>query len=385
MKNKMFVTIFPESQDFHLLKDVGQLPYHIYLESGYDATLVTRKNEQKYNNLSIVTPGLKIDFTRSLGIIKWVDVGVLKYIFNESKKIDVLNLIHFRYETFFYALLYKALNPSGILYIKLDRDAEELFRHGSFFVTNNKFKKIIQNIVQELLIYKSDFISIESEFFLTDIVSKIPSLNNKLLFIPNGADHNFIANTIKRKLFHEKENLIITVGRIGSDEKNNMMLLNSLNGIELNDWKVAFIGPYTDSFKNKYEIFIKDNPQLNNKVELIGNIANRLELFDWYNRAKVFCLTSNIEGMPLVIPEALYFGNYIISTDFASAYDFTRDGSGCLVNKNDDKGLSEIISSIVSSDDNSLLSSYVSNLKISEDIYSWKVIAKKLMKSIGIE
>lgn len=58
---------------------------------------------------------------------------------------------------------------------------------------------------------------------------------------------------------------------------------------------------------------------------LVGNISNRELLYDYYNRAKVFILTSRWEGFAIVYPEALRFGNYIITTDVGGARDIAEN------------------------------------------------------------
>lgn len=66
--------------------------------------------------------------------------------------------------------------------------------------------------------------------------------------------------------------------------------------------------------------------KLINIVILVGNIENKNLLYDYYNRAKVFLLTSRLEGFAIVYPEALKFGNYIITTDVGGAKDITNNG-----------------------------------------------------------
>ncbi|MCB8565222.1 glycosyltransferase family 4 protein [Fusobacterium ulcerans] len=61
-------------------------------------------------------------------------------------------------------------------------------------------------------------------------------------------------------------------------------------------------------------------------VILLGNIEDKNLLYDYYNRAKVFLLTSKGEGFVIVYPEALRFGNYIITTDVGGAKDITNNG-----------------------------------------------------------
>lgn len=119
---------------------------------------------------------------------------------------------------------------------------------------------------------------------------------------------------------------MITVGRIGTEEKNNEMLLEALNNLDLKEWKIYIIGSYTEDFKEKYDEFIKNNQDKKETVTLTGSIENKNLLYSYYNRAKVFLLTSKWEGFAIVYPEALRFGNYIITTDVGGARDITNNG-----------------------------------------------------------
>ena len=64
--------------------------------------------------------------------------------------------------------------------------------------------------------------------------------------------------------------------------------------------------------------FFSAHPALEKQIIFTGNIDTRAELYSWYNRAKLFCLTSRFESFGIVLAEALYFGNYILSTGVES-------------------------------------------------------------------
>ncbi len=106
------------------------------------------------------------------------------------------------------------------------------------------------------------------------------SLKNKIVYIPNGFDEYYLKqNNICIKNFREKENIMITVGRIGTRQKNNEMLLEALSKIDLKDWKIYFIGEYTEEFEKKYNDFI--NKKNKTKIVLLGNIENKNILYDY--------------------------------------------------------------------------------------------------------
>ena len=148
-----------------------------------------------------------------------------------------------------------------------------------------------------MLLRKSDLISTESKELLNKFQNGFLdiSISDKIFYLPNGFDKTSI-NPIKN--INEKENIMITVGRIGSNQKNNEMMLNALEGLDLRDWKVYFIGPIEDSFHVKVKDFYTRSPKMRGKVVFLGNIDNKDKLYEWYNRSKVFFLTSQYEGFP---------------------------------------------------------------------------------------
>jgi glycosyltransferase involved in cell wall biosynthesis len=368
--NKRFVTIFPEAQNIHLKKRIGMVPYILHREYNYDSIVVCFKNENTYPFLKGHMNGLGIHFLPSTSNKKnlW---EVVKYVSKNAQQIDVLNLYHQSEATFMIGCLYKLLNPKGILYMTLDMNIEYLTnlfskkprRH--LFFWNFFFDKIV-NIV-----------SYESTEVKSFLLHHYKNIANKLLRLTNGIDDIAIrGNNISNNSFETKENLIITVGRIGLPEKNNELLLAALEKINLNNWKVAFIGPICLGFEQNIVSFFQRNPTLNNKIIFTGAIYNQLELYDWYNRAKVFCLSSKREGFATVLPEAMYFGNYIVSTNVSSINDITNQGTLGSIVENESE-LVAVLQSII--DDKLKIEPLCMAIKKKAKIeYSWTNIVAQL-------
>ena len=169
---------------------------------------------------------------------------------------------------------------------------------------------------------------------------------------------------------------MITVGRIGTEQKNNEMLLNVISKIDLKDWKICIIGPYTQKFKEYYDSFIKNNLDKKDKVILVGNIEEKNLLYDYYNRAKVFLLTSRWEGFALVYPEALKFGNYIITTDVGGAKDITDNGQiGVIVKIEDERQYKKEILKVINGEIN-FKEKYLKSLEWSNRNFLWSNIVR---------
>jgi glycosyltransferase involved in cell wall biosynthesis len=366
---KRFFTLFPLSHNVHLTKDVGVIPFILYRDYGYDSTLVTFKNETTYPSLENEVKGLKINFIEKDKKYKFgkPSMKVIRYILENASQIDILNLYHNTKETLLYGLIYKLRNPSGIFYCKLDITTERLPKK------MNCLKKAVYSFFFDKI---TSLVSTELDEAYNYLLSEYPVLKKKLFILPNGIDDVFIKKKeINRYDFSQKENLIITVGRIGTLQKNNELLLNALLKIDLKDWSVAFIGPIEPDFQIKIDAFYLTNPTLKNKVRFIGEIATKENLYDWYNRAKIFCLTSKWESFGIVLVEALYFGNYIITTDISSAKSITNNEKiGSIILHEHD--LIEELTNIINGEKS--IDVYYNDILNHSENFIWKNLVEKL-------
>ena len=140
--------------------------------------------------------------------------------------------------------------------------------------------------------------------------------------------YNF-ANVTFENLFERKENIILTVGRLGTDQKQNHIMMEGFAKVadKLPDWKMRLVGSIQESFKPYMKNYFERFPQLTDRVIFVGEIYDRAKLMEEYKRAKIFILTSNMEGgTPNVTGEALWCGDFIITSNFDSKDDMTDYG-----------------------------------------------------------
>ena len=142
--------------------------------------------------------------------------------------------------------------------------------------------------------------------------------------MPNGFDEELLKSfSLEEKEFKNKENIFITVGRLGTPQKNTEMILEALNKVKMKDWKFYLIGPIEEPLKKNIDEFYRLNPEKRESVIFLGPIYNKKALWEYYNRAKVFVFTSRWESYGLVLNEANRFRNYILSTPVGAYYDIT--------------------------------------------------------------
>ena len=314
-------------EKFLLYKDVGLLPYYLKKEYDLEVKIICSNRKKKIQNnfrgmeiieLKYYFFGKVFEKILKFKILKFFNY--YKYLLKNAKKINYLMFFHIGLDKLFLIILYQFLNKNGKIYFKMDSNISGVLNSNN---ENISFIRKIQKILLKNLIKRIDLISIETKEAYEEILKNglyNMGISNKITYIPNGFDEEYLKeNNIKIKQFEEKENIMITVGRIGTEEKNNEILLDSLNKIDLKNWKIYIIGPYTEEFKNKYDKFIRNNQDKKESVILIGNIEDKNLLYNYYNRAKVFLLTSRWESFGIVLSEALRFGEYIITTDVGAA------------------------------------------------------------------
>lgn len=305
-----FVTLFPAATDIHLVKDVGQIPYILARDFGYDSTLVTQ-SAAPFSSLQNDTPGLKIHALHGLP----GSIAPFVYLLRHARRIDVLNVYHMRLQSKLFALLYKALNRRGFVYVKLDLNIHQeraaLQNQGSAKGLSGALRRFLNG----RFFAAADLFSVESQEALALAGMRYPGMRGKMIEVTNGLDLTSLYRQCPPLAHAEKQDLIISIGRPGDPNKNHELLLDALTHVQLGKWKVAFIGPTTPAFEQKFKVLLAQRPQLAGVVELIGTVRDRVKLMGWYSRAKAFILTSHSEGFPLVFGEAQSYSNYILSTD----------------------------------------------------------------------
>lgn len=94
---------------------------------------------------------------------------------------------------------------------------------------------------------------------------------------------------------------------------------------QLPSWKVKLIGSIEESFKPYIEDFFMRNPDLKDKIIFTGKITDKNILENEYKKAKIFILTSLVEGgTPNVWAEAARNGCYIICSNIDAADEATN-------------------------------------------------------------
>lgn len=182
----------------------------------------------------------------------------------------------------------------------------------------------------------------------------LPHVGSKtaVVVIPNSINKDILdANVVK-----ERKKVILTMGRL-APQKNQKLLIDAFAELadKYPEWDIHIYGkgPLEDDIRNRI-----DSLGLNDRVKLFGFTKDAVGA---YNTAGLFVLTSDHEGMPNVLAEAMAMGLPCISTDCGGggAKELINNGvNGILIPKNDQSLLVESLKSLI---DNPLYAERLAN------------------------
>lgn len=357
------VALWPECENVHLTKDLGMIPFILYKYHDYNSSIACYQMEE-FPYLDKEVKGLGVERIENTGnILRDGD----EYLIQNANTIDILFLMGIYSYTLSWINVYKTFNPDGKIYLKLDANL--------YWMNSMDMTKDVLEILD-----KCDLISVESSRLHHYLNQKWPL---KIELIPNGY-YNF--NESNDVDFEEKENVILTVGRIGTFQKANDVLLEAFKLVneEIPDWRIKIVGNMEETFMEYLQSYFSENPTLMKKVELPGSINNRFELEKEYRKAKVFCLTSRWEGFPLVFTEAARAGCYVISTDIDPAYDITCGGElGSLFPIDDVEKLGETLLEVCK-DSGQIEKVCYEIQKVSKRNFDWVTIGNKINRLLHL-
>jgi len=373
----------------HLGKDVFLVPYYIGKIFNLKVKIIyakskTNKNLPSYFRDVVLTPKNTPEVL--------LEIYDLFYILFHAKKIDFFMRFFFSNTSAITGFLYKKLNKNGILYVKSDGRPGEWPLLGYYNSVHGKkhtpLLKIKKHIYKTFL-ENTDLITIETKtgyetFFKNNLLDI--DMSKKVHLMSNGFDKElFDQYKINLKSFREKENIILIVGRLGTYPKNTEMVLEAAKQLCLNDWKIFLIGPIEKSeqdFQEKIDAFYAANHHLKESVIFTGPIYDKRELWTWYNNAKMFVLTSVYEGSAIVFTEALFFKNYIISTDVGIAKETIKMGYGEIIPQNDAIYLSKTLQKTI--DDVKYLPELYDKVDWGKNDVSWERYIREATKNLRL-
>jgi len=178
---------------------------------------------------------------------------------------------------------------------------------------DGSFSKKINFILIKLLYKHADLVIFKAERMKEEFLKNIPKIKN-FKVINNPYDIQKIQNLSKEKIddfiFDKTKRYIVTVGRL-TYEKQHASLIEALVHLD-KDIELIIIGE--GKFKKELEETIKKKDLLK-RVHLLGKKENP---FKYIKHSNIFILSSQGEGFPNVLVEAMICNTPVISTDCIS-------------------------------------------------------------------
>lgn len=175
-----------------------------------------------------------------------------------------------------------------------------------------------------------------SQCFVQDIASYYRLKERQIACIPNGIDFgNF--NTNKRKKTEDKIYKFITVGAM-KPQKNQKLLIKAFAYVHNKNPNTQLTILGDGILRSEIEKLISVY-KLEDAVNLTGIVSN---VEDYLTNADAFVLSSDFEGLPLSILEAMACGLPVVSSKCGGTVDIINDGvNGYLVDTNNFEQLSD--------------------------------------------
>lgn len=295
-------------QNEQLMKDCGLIPYMFLKQLGYRAVIITAKREEytyleKMPGLELVIPETPTDLSQ------WIE-SCCDYISGHYQEMDVMFCFGAYSSHIPMVRLFKQLKPDGKVILKLDAN---LIWEDRIPFQEADYREFLE---------RCDVITVESKKLKRYLSRKWPY---KIEYLPNGSVDT---NSRIRTEYEDKENTILTVGRIGNQQKANEILMEAfrLAAPSIPGWKLKLIGSIEDNFQPYIQSFLLRNPELKDRMIFAGKIVDKVQLEEEYRKAKIFALTSRLEGAPNVLAEAARNGCYILCSNIDAVEEATDCG-----------------------------------------------------------
>lgn len=222
---------------------------------------------------------------------------------------------------------------------------------------SSKYKSRIKSIYYESINNHDLYVTLDSNY--SKFLKKdFPSFYYKILHIPNP----ILENNEALNLFF-KENIVLFVGRLVNETKRVSSLLKIWNKIYkyTKNWKLIIIGEGEDK-----ERLIELKNQYSLKNVEFTNSQNPIE---YYKKAKILCLTSEYEGLPMVVLEAQNYGCVPIVNNCCDALSNMIQQKSLIIKKNDNNKFALKLKEVI--EDENILRLYA--IENSENIKEFRI------------
>lgn len=274
---------------------------------------------------------------RFAGAFLYYPTFLLKKIF--IYPIDYIKTIKLRKKRYDAAIAFSGHMNDGYFVLDLINSTKKIiWAHGMIY------QYLLLSPAFEKMYNKFDTIVSINNLYQDDIYDSKPYLKYNIVNL-----YNPILKKNSSSELCKYDNYILSVSRLSSP-KDFLTLIKAYNELDNNikeKYKLVIVGDGEDRKKIENEV---ENLGLNDKVVFEGTQS---DVDKYYKKAKVFVLSTKVEGLPTVLLEAMQNGCPVISTDAPyGPRDIIRNNEfGILCPVGDYHKMSEEISRLLNDDD----------------------------------
>lgn len=171
--------------------------------------------------------------------------------------------------------------------------------------------------------------------------------NRDTVFIPNGISpaEKRESDIIKDKYNLSEDDYILFLGRL-VPEKGIHYLIEAYKNIDT-DKKLVIAGG--SSHTSEYEEELKQSAKDDKNIIFTGFVEGK-ELEELYSNAYIYCLPSDLEGMPISLLEAMSYGNCCLTSDIDECTEVCED-KAVYFKKSDIKDLQDKLTYLLSNEE----------------------------------
>lgn len=203
---------------------------------------------------------------------------------------------------------------------------KDLLKTFVFYLFGNRYinaQKGMYNVADKYVLLSEKFIPIFKK------TNKIEDKNNKLTYIHNPCSFSYECED------SFKENIVLVVARMAEQQKriSNVLWIWERLHNRHKDWKLVIVGDGPDL--KKYKLMAKKMGL--DRITFCGACSNPEK---YYEKSKIFLMTSIWEGYPMTLIEAQHYGCIPFAFDsFAAVYDIIDSGkNGFVISLHDIEG-----------------------------------------------
>lgn len=285
-------------------------------------------------------------------------IGLKKIVKEEQPNI----MISFLPEPSYRLLLVKPKNIPAIVSVRND--------------PNEEYNNFIKRTIMKLLYAKANGFVFQTPQAKSYFSNKI---QQKSTIIANPIKEDFICKRYEGK----REKTIVTVGRL-TEQKNQKLLIDAFNYLnkKYDDYTLKIYGE--GNLENELKKYTQ-SLEKKDKIIFMGTVNDvKKEIY----KSSLFVLSSNYEGMPNSLMEAMAMGIPCISANCKSGgpdYLFNNEKNGILFEVNNKEDLTKKIEKILS---NSKIAEkigkngneYAKNFEIKKITLQWEKFIKRIIK-----